>query len=337
MMNEVAAVCRGVCRGLWIGGAMFLSLSCGADLTAPPLPVALAQQSTYELVSLPGNPQRLVALHQGRSQIDLTITGKSPTLSDEAVIAWVQAAGLAVGEYFGRFPVERVAVNVSLTGRGRIRGGVTSPAGIRVRVGSGAALKDLAGDWVMTHEMFHLSFPMVDEQYEWFTEGRAVYLEPIARVRQGTISVEKYWSDLVEQLPQGQPSAGDAGLDHTHSWARTYWGGALFCFVADVRIREQTHNSRSLDDAMRAILERGGDHLAAWPVEQIIAIGDQATRTHVLRDLYAEMRDTAVRVDLEEMWRRLGVSYSGRRVTFDESAPLAEVRRSMTASPARAR
>ena len=40
-----------------------------------------------------------------------------------------------------------------------------------------------------------------------------------------------------------------------------------------------------------------------------------------------------MKVDLEDLWRRLGVVADGREVRFDDRAPLAAVRRSITARP----
>ena len=40
-----------------------------------------------------------------------------------------------------------------------------------------------------------------------------------------------------------------------------------------------------------------------------------------------------MKVDLDDLWRRLGVIADGRDVRFDERAPLAAVRRSITARP----
>jgi hypothetical protein len=36
-------------------------------------------------------------------------------------------------------------------------------------------------------------------------------------------------------------------------------------------------------------------------------------------------------VDLDALWRRLGVRASGESISFDDKAPLAAIRRSMTA------
>jgi hypothetical protein len=73
------------------------------------------------------------------------------------------------------------------------------------------------------------------------------------------IQPEQVWADLVHGLPQGLPVTGDKGLDVTHTWGRTYWGGALFCLLADIDIRKATQNQRNIRDALRAINLAGGN------------------------------------------------------------------------------
>jgi hypothetical protein len=145
------------------------------------------------------------------------------------------------------------------------------------------------------------------------------------------MSAEPMWADLVRDMPKGQPQEGDRGLDHTHSWGRTYWGGALFCFVADVEIRKQTHHQKGLQDALRGILEAGGDITHDWELAKTLKIGDQATGTAVLSDLYAKWKDNPVQVDLASLWKELGIVADGKSVRLVEDAPLAAVRRAITA------
>jgi hypothetical protein len=45
------------------------------------------------------------------------------------------------------------------------------------------------------------------------------------------------------------------------------------------------------------------------------------------------MRATPVAPDLDALWRELGISVSGGKVTFDDSTPLAPIRRAITAVP----
>src|SRR4030095_12695234 len=97
------------------------------------------------------------------------------------------------------------------------------------------------------------------ERHDCLEEGIATYVEPIARARAGQLASERAWFDLVAGLPQGQPEVGDRGLDATHTWGRTYWGGALFCLRADVEIRKRTENRKGLEHALRAIRPAAGN------------------------------------------------------------------------------
>jgi len=85
-----------------------------------------------------------------------------------------------------------------------------------------------------------------------------------------------------------------------------------------------------LQDAMRAIVAAGGNISRAWPVDKVLAVGDEGTGTHVLTDLYNQMKDKPVNVDLDGLWQQLGVAMQGTTVTFDDSAPLSSIRRAIT-------
>jgi predicted metalloprotease with PDZ domain len=136
-------------------------------------------------------------------------------------------------------------------------------------------------------------------------------------------------------MPRGLPQAGDAGLDHTHTWGRTYWGGAMFCLLADVEIHRRTHNARGLQDALRAILVASGGLSADWPIARVLATGDAAVGVPVLQELYARYRDAAPAPDLAQLWKDLGVESADGTVHLNEAAPLADIRRAiMQAHPA---
>lgn len=83
-------------------------------------------------------------------------------------------------------------------------------------------------------------------------------MEPIARAQVGRLTAEQVWGGMVDGMAQGLPAPGDQGLDNTHTWGRTYWGGAIFCLLADIEIRKRTGNAKSLRDALRAIDRRVG-------------------------------------------------------------------------------
>jgi predicted metalloprotease with PDZ domain len=133
-------------------------------------------------------------------------------------------------------------------------------------------------------------------------------------------------------MPRGLPQSGDRGLDYTPTWGRTYWGGALFCLLADIRIREQTDGRKTLRDALRGIVDAGYDITRRSDLREVLTIADRATGVRVLTGLYDEMRDRPGIDDLDALWRSLGVSERSQSVVFDEQAPLGEIRRALTAS-----
>ena len=272
----------------------------------------------------------------GGSKLDVTIDSGEMKLSQAELLRWVQSAAEAVATYYGRYPVPRVSLRIiPVDGRGVRHGQTWGHDGglIKIRVGGETQASELAGDWMLTHEMIHLGFPSVAENHHWIEEGIAVYVEPIARIQAKQMTAAQMWADLVRDMPKGLPQSGDQGLDGTHTWGRTYWGGALFCFIADVEIRRQTHNRKGLQDALRGILNAGGDIRHDWDLEQAFSAGDKATGTAVLAELYAKWKGAPVAVDLPGMWMQLGVESEAGRVRFVDGAPLAAIRRAITEIP----
>jgi hypothetical protein len=276
-------------------------------------------------------------LQIGGASIQLDFGPGTADLPPDRIVAWVTNAAQSVSVYYGRFPVKRNRILIEFDSgtrgvrRGTTWGGVGGfPAFTRIRIGEHTTQQDLDDDWMMTHELIHIGFPSMDDSHHWIEEGLAVYVEPIARVQNGLLRPERIWADMVRDMPQGDPRPGDSGLDETRAWGRTYWGGAQFCLLADVTIRKQTHNRRGLEDALRGIVAAGGTIDQDWPIEKALAAGDQATGTHVLTELYGQMRDKPVTVDLDGLWKELGVERAGAEVHLNDSAPQADIRRAIT-------
>ena len=59
-------------------------------------------------------------------------------------------------------------------------------------------------------------------------------------------------------------------------------------------------------------------------------MGDKATGTTVLLDLYNEMRDKPAPVDLAELWQKLGLGMKDGQVAFNDNAPEAAIRKAIT-------
>jgi hypothetical protein len=273
--------------------------------------------------------QETSKLEIGGGVIEVTFAATGFDLSQAAILAWAKDAAEAVTWYFGRYPVPSAKLRIMVGRRGGVSNGTTFGEGgprTRIAVGAHATEAELKDDWILTHEMVHYGFPSVEDNHHWIEEGSAVYIEPIARVHVGQLTPEKIWGDMVRDMPQGLPAAGDQGLDNTHTWARTYWGGALFCMLADIEIRKRTKNKKSLQDAFRAINVAGGTVDKDWPLQRAFEIGDKATGGKTLMDLWQQMGPKPMPVDLQDLWKQLGVIREGGVVTFDRKAPLAAIR-----------
>ncbi|MGH8699859.1 MAG: hypothetical protein ACREVR_01605, partial [Burkholderiales bacterium] len=256
-------------------------------------------------------------------------------LSREQVLGWVGSAARAVALYYGRFPAASARLLIvprAGQGVGAGRAWAYRGAALRIAIGEHTNEAQLYRDWVLVHEMVHLAFPSVADRHNWIEEGLASYIEAVARAQAGQLTPEQVWAELASGLPKGLPQPGDRGLDNTPTWGRTYWGGALFCLLADLEIRRRTENRFGLQHAVRAILLSGNMETSS-PLEPLLALGDKAVGAPVLSELYENMKDRPVPVDLDAVWRRLGVRAAGGSVVFDENAPEAAIRRAITARP----
>ena len=250
----------------------------------------------------------------------------------ESLLAWIRRSMNIVSAYYGRFPTPTLRIKLVAEEGGGVHTGTTwgrEGGLIRLKAGRDVTDTQMMNDWVLVHEMTHLALPDIGEEHAWLSEGLAVYIEGVERVQAGNRSEEDVFAEELRSMPRGLPEAGDQGLDHTHSWGRTYWGGAMFCLLADVAIHRQTDNRFGLQDAMRAVLRSSGGLSSHWSIERTLQTADLATGTHVLEQLYVQMKDQPVTPDLSGLWAQLGVYGDGSTVSLADDAPLADVRKAI--------
>jgi hypothetical protein len=275
-------------------------------------------------------PFSVATFTQDAATVELAQAPGKLTLTPEQIRAWVARSVSLVGAYYGKFPVPRVAIMV-LPGSGDGVGFGTAMgnggAAVLVWLGDGAQVDALKDDWVLPHELIHFACPNLPRDYTWLEEGLATYVEPVTRTRAGEMSPDAFWEQMISKLPQGLPGRGDEGLDGTGSWGRTYWGGAMFCFLADVDLHVA---GSSLDAALKGVIAAGGSQEVKWPLERWLKAGDAATGTHVLTKLHTKLGTRRVDVDLDAVFKKLGVSLVAGKVVYDDKAPLAAVRKAMT-------
>lgn len=286
----------------------------------------------FVLCACPTAPAAIKDLTVAGAAVRVDIDDGVYRVGTSTVMAWIARAAQIVSRYYDRFPTRSLRIRVVPEDGDGIRGGQTfgrDGGFIRIKVGRDVTADQLRNDWVLVHEMTHLALPDTGEEHAWLSEGLAVYVEGVARVQAGNRTQADVWAEEIRSMPRGLPQAGDAGLDHTHTWGRTYWGGAMFCLLADVEIHRRTANRFGLQDALRAIVRDSGGLPTDWPIERVLQTGDKAVGTPVLEELYAQMKDKPVTPDLPSLWHQLGVNPDGSSVLLTDKAPLAAVRHSI--------
>jgi hypothetical protein len=278
--------------------------------------------------------RELRSVRVGETHVHLVRLDGALDLSFDELARWVEQSARAVGEFYGRAPDTDITVMLApLPGRRGIPFGKLLPesgAGIVVLLGEHTQASDLARDWVLVHELFHVGCPSFQGEGKWFDEGLATYFEPLIRARAGLLSETEVFAEFFEAMPRGLPAFGERGLENAESYADVYWGGALFCFLADLEIRKRSGGKLGLEDGVRAVLAQGGFASEVWPLARALDAADAVFETPVLAPLAARHARAGTPVDLPAVFGDLGVTRGADgAVELDDSAPLAAVRRAL--------
>jgi hypothetical protein len=250
---------------------------------------------------------------------------------------WALTAASSIKAFYKDYPLARTVITVHAgPGETVLYGESTyndelAQGEIEVQVGRETSFESLINSWTLTHEMVHLTFPIVHEEDRWLAEGIATYVEPIARKRTGLISEEQVWQELAEGLPQGFSEASPPYLRignfrGTRHRGEMYWGGALFCLLADLKIRESTSNRMGLEDALVSIVQAGGTSASDWSARKALSVADAKLGKPVLLPLFEQFQDEQVEVDLQELYDKLGLVNDRGEFKLNDEAPLLPLR-----------
>jgi hypothetical protein len=254
-------------------------------------------------------------------------------LGTERVARWIETAFGAVTAFYAQPPDSEVLVVIAPIPKERgVKFGRLLPEsapGIVMLVGEKTSERDLADDWMLTHELFHIGTPSYGAKSGWFDEGLATYYEPLIRARAGLYSEKRVWEEFASEMPRGLGALTKVGLSNGETRDELYWGGGLFCLLADVEARRRTAGKRGLEDGLRAVLRAGGNSSVVWSLEETFEAMDQGIGVPVLGELAKRHMAHGAPVDFPRLLAELGVVVGKRGVSLDEKAPLSAVRRAV--------
>jgi hypothetical protein len=276
-------------------------------------------------------------LDVGGAKLEVTKLDGALDQSFDDVSAWIQTSANAVHDFYRAFPVPRASLTLlPIPGRDSVLFGKVLPEsepGIALLLGQHAPRKALYSDWILVHELFHLGFPSFFEEGKWLDEGLATYYEPIIRVRAGLYTERELWDELLSSMPQGLPAFTQGGLEKADDFRGVYWGGAIACLVADVEARKRRLDS-GLELGLRALREAGGTACEVWSLNDVIGAIDHALGAPTLAPIAQAHAAQGSAFDLDALFSQLGVNRDASgAVQLSDTAPLAAVRRAITAQP----
>ena len=270
------------------------------------------------------------------AKLELAILDGALALSTDDIAAWAQRSADAVSKFYGVPPAPHTSVFVlPVSGKDSVVFGKLLPEsspGIALLLGSNAAKAALDQDWVLVHELFHVGVPSFYGEGKWFDEGLATYFEPIIRARSGLLDEVELWREFSLAMPRAEAVFKQRGLEQAKDYLEIYWGGATFCLLADVAIRQASQGRVGLEDGLRHVLRAGGQASEVWSLEKTLRLADEAFPEPVLLPLSARHARRATPIDLAGLFHDLGVQRVKNVVTLTDAAPLAQVRRALLAA-----
>lgn len=248
-------------------------------------------------------PLELRTVKFGEHELQIALDPDQFVHSEEQMFDWVQSASEEVESYLDGFPVPHALILLVSSSRNQGRTQGDGGASIALRVDRDFSLSELREHWLLRHELLHLAHPSLP-RHRWFEEGLAVYAELALRVNHGHLSSDDFWKELQDRFPDGQRNR-DYGLEETVRHDHIYWGGALYFFLADLRIRQRTQNRLTIHDAIRAWHHSGGNVSVSWSLKKTIEVGDRALGEPILGELFEQIGKKAGKFNLHELWFNL--------------------------------
>ncbi|WP_235594805.1 hypothetical protein [Paraglaciecola hydrolytica] len=135
------------------------------------------------------------------------------------------------------------------------------------------SLESFVADWTVYHEMAHMAIPFVGEDYAWFSEGFASYMQYQIMAQNGmlTLPIEQAYANKIGPQLKWFQSDSNAAFIATHlmkkrQFPAAYWGAAWFFVLADTQLRNKhqltltqvisryQQAGRRTDDSIQALL-----------------------------------------------------------------------------------
>jgi hypothetical protein len=319
------------------------------------LPWPPREDGRYELHPTPRNAEAMAAF--GRfdyfqrelpgSTLRIAVMRPRGSIDSGMLADWVEETAAIVSLAYGRFPNPSPHVLLLPVGRSGWSHDSPVPYGRVVRDGGEAVelfvderrpIEDFRDDWTATHEFSHLMLPLVNRHHRWITEGFAQYYQNVLLARARQYDERRAWQKLYEGFERGRNSrpelspnqAARAGV--RAATMKIYWSGAILALRADIELRLRSDGRDSLDAILERLQRCCLPSSRSWTGVELLQELDNLVGEPVFMPLYRRYADATGFPAFDTMLSELGVVVDRGRITLDDNAELAEIRRAITAT-----
>lgn len=288
-----------------------------------------------------------LVLDQGKRQLEVSISEQFPQQTRDQLSQWIKHLAHSLTLVYGHWPRDRWAIEVE-----PVSGSIDDPIPwaqvhredidrVAFYVVSSATAQTLKREWTGYHELSHLLLPYRGWGDTWFSEGLATYYQNILQARAGVISETQMWQKLHDGFERGQADNRFHGqtllqvnqkMRENGGYMRVYWSGAWYFLAADIRLRELSDGSQSMDNALEQLNRCCARK--SLSVADIIAHMDKGNDQEVFGQLYQQVHRSRQVPSFEKLFTHLGISVVNGEVKLQQQGAAALRRRQFLNSTA---
>ncbi len=283
-------------------------------------------------------------LRRGDSLLEVQVSPQFDARQREELRHWIEVLSESLLQVFGRWPRKQwqiTVVPISASSSDPIpwakvvRGEVDRVEFFTI---PNPERESLSASWTGYHELAHLLIPYRGSGDIWFSEGLASYYQNLLRARSGQINEQQLWQKLHngfergrrDRSAEGMPlSAASDSMRATGAYMRVHWSGAWYFLSADTRLRLQSEGRMDLDQALEKLNRCCAD--LRLSVAQMAQRLDELNGVALFEPLYRELASSTEVPDHRALFRSLGVTINGDRVTLQHEGPEARLRAEFSA------
>lgn len=292
-------------------------------------------------------PTAIVAVDQdssitiGKQKISISYPETFSPPERQLTHRWIQTVTEALLTVYGELPKDsfNITIERSTRGSGPVPWGQVkrhSPTEVLLVINPEYGYDGLLADWTAFHELSHLLIPYQGYDDVWLSEGLATYYQNLIQARSGRFDEKEMWRRILAGFERGQRQTQWDQLSltqvsnqmrQTRQFMRIHWSGVLYWMTADVELRKSKQTS--LDQALK--------QLKACCMEEELSAREIAYRLDTLTGmrlfvpLFKQFSESHHMPAYIALMDQLGVQLQSGNIRFDERAPLAAIRKQLTA------